>query len=56
MTGTKDDRDMTGVLYGGVREKRAGKHIITTTHQDYHARQYRLPPKLRPKLIKSNPS
>ena len=32
MTGTKDDRDMTGVLYGGVREKRAGKHIITTTH------------------------
>ena len=31
MTGTKDDRDMTGVLYGGVREKRAGKHIITTT-------------------------
>ena len=31
MTGTKNDRDMTGVLYGGVWEKRAGKRIITTT-------------------------
>ena len=31
MTGTKNDRDMTGVLYGGVWEIWGRKHIFTTT-------------------------
>ena len=31
MTGTKNDIDMTGVLYGGVWKFCLGRNIITTT-------------------------
>ena len=31
MTGTKNDKDMIGVLYGGAWEICLGKHIYTTT-------------------------
>ena len=32
MMGTNNDRDMTGVLYGGVWEICLGKHIYITTN------------------------
>ena len=34
MTGTKNDRVMTGVLYGGVWEIGLEKHIYITTYSD----------------------